>query len=126
MLTISRVRGAIMEKRGAVSFGEIVVDFDRMELHRHGQAIPATYLEFRLLRLFVDNPGRVFSREELIHAAWPQRKRASERTVDNSILQLRRKIEEDPARPAYLKTLYGVGYKFVPLVARGNAHGAAR
>ena len=115
-----------MEKKGAVTFGEIAVDFDRMELHRRGQAIPATCLEFRLLKLFVDHPGRVFSRGELIRAAWSPRKRASQRTVDNSILQLRRKIEEDPARPVYLKTLYGAGYKFVPSVARGSAHGAGR
>jgi two-component system, OmpR family, alkaline phosphatase synthesis response regulator PhoP len=101
-----------MEKKGVVAFGEIVVDFDRMELHRRSQLIPATSLEIRLLKFFVENPGYVFSREELIRAVWPERKRVNGRTVDNSISRLRRKIEENPARPVYFQTLYGAGYKF--------------
>ncbi len=103
-----------MEKKGVAVFGEIAIDFDRMELQRAGQTVPATGLEFRLLKLFVDHPGYVFSREELIRAAWPKRKRATHRTVDNSISHLRRKLEGDPAQPALFQTVFGVGYKFVP------------
>jgi DNA-binding response OmpR family regulator len=101
-----------MERKGVAEFGEIVIDFDRMELRRSGRQIPATFLEFRLLKVLVDNPQRVFSREELIRAVWSLRKRASERTVDNTIWRLRRKLEKDPARPVYLQTVQPTGYKF--------------
>jgi DNA-binding response OmpR family regulator len=102
-----------MEKKGSVAFGEITIDFDRMELRRSGQMIPATSLEFRILKFFADNPECLFSREELISAVWRGRKRASRRTVDNSISHLRRKLGDDPARQVYFQTVYGAGYKFV-------------
>ncbi len=103
-----------MDRKGVAVFGEIAIDFDRMELQRAGQTVPATGLEFRLLKLFVDHPGYVFSREELIRAAWPKRKRATHRTVDTSISHLRRKLEGNPTEPVMFQTVFGVGYKFVP------------
>jgi len=103
-----------VKREGAIAFGEIAVDFDRMELRRSGQLIPASVLEFRLLKFFVDNPEYVFSRSDLIRAVWPERKRVNNRSVDNIISRLRRKIEDDPARPAYFRTFYGAGYKFLP------------
>jgi two-component system alkaline phosphatase synthesis response regulator PhoP len=106
-----------MEKKGVVQFGEIVIDFDGMELRRSGHVIPATYLEFKLLRFFVDNPQFVFSREELIRAVWPKRRRRTRRGVDNSISNLRKKLERNPAQPVYFQTVHRAGYKFVPLGA---------
>lgn len=106
-----------MKRKGVAQFGDIVIDFDRVELRRCGQLIPATCLEFKLLRFFVSNPESVFSREELIQAIWPERKRMTCRGVDNSILHLRRKLERNPARPVYFQTVYRSGYKFVPLDA---------
>jgi DNA-binding response OmpR family regulator len=106
-----------MERKGVARFGEIVIDFDRMELRRSGQVIPATCLEFKLLRFFVRNPQFVFSREELIRAVWPERRRVSGRGVDNSILHLRKKLERNPARPVYFQTVHHAGYRFVPLNA---------
>ncbi len=103
-----------MAKKRVAVVGDITIDFDRMELRRLGQIISATSLEFRLLKLFVDHPGRVFSRQELIGAAWPNRKRANQRIVDNSILHLRQKLEGDLAYPVLFETVFGVGYKFVP------------
>jgi len=103
-----------MEKQSVAAFGESVVDFDRMELRRAGRAIPVTYLECRLLKFFVEHPEHAFSREDLLAAVWPQRKRASCRTVDNSISHLRRKTEPDPKRPVYFQTVHGFGYKFIP------------
>jgi DNA-binding response OmpR family regulator len=104
----------LMEKKGAVMLGEIVVDFDRMEIRRSGQRVTATSLEFRLLKFFVDHPEYVFSREELIRAVWPERRRVNGRTVDNYIAHLRQKLEENPASPTLFQTVYGTGYKFVP------------
>lgn len=103
-----------MGSKGVAVFGDIVIDFDRMEIRRSGRIIPATSLEFRLLKFFVDNPEYVFSRDELIRAVWPERKRVNGRTVDNYISHLRQKLEQDPAAPVMFQTVYGTGYKFVP------------
>ena len=103
-----------MKRKGVAIFGAVAIDFDRMELRRAGRIIPATALEFRILKFLVDNPHCVLSREELLGAVWPERERLSHRTVDNFVRHLRKKLEEDPARPAYLQTVRGAGYRFVP------------
>jgi DNA-binding response OmpR family regulator len=103
-----------VQSKGVALFGAIEIDFDRMELSRSGRHIPATAKEFKVLEFLVSNPHFVYSREELIAAAWPRRRRTTARTVDNLIMLLRRKIEEDPTHPVYLQTVHGTGYKFVP------------
>lgn len=95
-------------------FGEISVDFKKMELCRADQSVALTLREFKALKFLVSRPEVVVSRQELITAAWPTRKRSSYRTVDNCIAKLRQKIESNPAHPVYLRTVHGVGYKFVP------------
>jgi two-component system alkaline phosphatase synthesis response regulator PhoP len=103
-------------RRGEVAtFGEISLDFRKMELQRAGQLVPLTLQEFKILKFFVSRPESVVSREKLISAAWQSRKRSSERTVDNHIARLRKKLEKDPAHPVYFRTVHGVGYKFVPV-----------
>jgi DNA-binding response OmpR family regulator len=99
-------------------FGEIALDFRKMELSRADQPVGLTLQEFKVLRFLISRPGIVVSRRELITAVWPKRKRSSCRTVDNCIAKLRQKIEEVPAQPVHLRTVHGVGYKFVP---RGKA-----
>ena len=95
-------------------FGEISVDFRQMELCRADHPIVLTLLEFKVLKFLVSRPGIVVSRQKLITAVWPKRKRSSYRTVDNCILKLRQKIENNPDCPVFLLTVRGVGYKFVP------------
>jgi DNA-binding response OmpR family regulator len=104
-----------MLSKGRAILGDTVIDFDRMEILCSSQSIPATSLEFRLVKFFVDNPNRVFSRKELIRAVWRKRKRASLRTVDNSISNLRRKLEKDPGAPIFFQTVRGKGYRFALL-----------
>jgi len=102
-----------MQSKGVCMFGDITVDFDRMELTRSGKNLYFTGLEFRFLKLFIDYPGRVFSRKELLHAAWPRRHhRRNTRTVDNCMWQVRQKLETLPAEPKYFLTVHGAGYKF--------------
>jgi DNA-binding response OmpR family regulator len=103
-----------VQSKGVALFGGIEIDFDRMEIYRSGRRIPATAKEFKVLEFLVNNPHVVFSRKDLIAAAWPRRKRTTDRTVDNVIVLLRRKIEKDPIHPVYLQTVHGAGYKFVP------------
>lgn len=113
-----------MQSKGVAVFGNVAIDFDRMELRRCRTTIYATVLEFKLLKFFVDHPEYVFSRQQLLGAVWPDRKHKSERTVDNAISHLRRKLEEDPPCPIYFQTVHGVGYKFVPFGRMTNDLGA--
>jgi len=100
--------------RQGARFGDISLDFRKMELLRANEPVDLTLQEFKVLRFFVARPGIVVSRQELITAVWRKRKRSSRRTVDNHIARLRQKIESDPTHPVYLLTVYGSGYKFVP------------
>jgi DNA-binding response OmpR family regulator len=93
-------------------YGDLTIDFGRHEVCRATQAIPLTPREFRLLRVLAANPGRVFTRFELIERAFGFDYDGMERTVDVHLSSLRRKVEPDPAEPAYVLTVYGVGYKF--------------
>jgi DNA-binding response OmpR family regulator len=79
-----------------------------------GEVIPFTHQEFKTLRCFLSNPERVLSRDELLNLAWGYTNYPSTRTVDNHVVKLRQKLEDDPARPVHFRTVHGVGYKFVP------------
>src|ERR1700751_3766346 len=95
-------------------FGEISLDFRKMELCRAGQPVEITLREFKVLKFLVSRPKIVVSRQRLISSAWPKRSRSSYRTVDNCIAKLRQKIESNPDCPVFIRTVHGVGYKFVP------------
>jgi two-component system response regulator VicR len=72
-----------------------------------------TRKEFTLLRYLASRAGEVVARDELLNEVWGYESYPSTRTVDNHIAGLRAKIERDPAQPAHLRTVHGVGYKFV-------------
>jgi DNA-binding response OmpR family regulator len=102
-------------ERGVAGFGGVSVDFTTMEVTRSsGAPITLTTQQFKTLRCFLLNPGRVFSRGELLNEAWGYENYPSTRTVDNHVLKLRQKLEPDPARPVHFRTVRGAGYKFVP------------
>ena len=116
---LARVQAAIRRTRRKAEglphgFGDISVDFAKMEIYRNGTLIPMTAHEFKLLRFFFENPGRAIAREELLSDVWGLSFHLTTRTVDNQILKLRQKLEVDPANPVYFRTVHGVGYKFVP------------
>lgn len=96
-------------------FSDVCVDFTAMTVSRlSGEVIPMTHQEFKTLRCFLANPGRVLSRDELLNVAWGYTNYPSTRTVDNHIVKLRQKLEDDPSQPVHFRTVHGVGYKFVP------------
>src|SRR6202522_4730102 len=95
-------------------FGDVKVDFNRMELWRQGKLVPLTSQEFKVLKIMIENAERVLSREELLNHVWGYRNYPSTRTVDNHILRLPQKLEKDPANPLHLHTVHSSGYKFVP------------
>jgi DNA-binding response OmpR family regulator len=116
---LARVQAAIRRTRKKVEaiplgFGDVSVDFLKMEIHRAGTLVALTAHEFKLLRFFLDHPGRVISREELLSDVWGLSFHLTTRTVDNQVLKLRQKLEPDPANPVHFRTVHGVGYKFLP------------
>jgi DNA-binding response OmpR family regulator len=115
---LARVQAAIRRSNKpkpekVYSFGDVTVDFLKMEASRSGQAVTLTAHEFRLLKFMLENAERVLSREELLNHVWGYNCYPSTRTVDNQILKLRQKLETDPANPVHIRTMHGMGYKFV-------------
>ena len=93
-------------------FADCEVDFARAELRRSGAVVETTPLEFKLLSVFIRRRGRVLSREQLIDEAWGRDTYVTDRAVDTHIVNLRRKIEPEPAEPRYLVSVRGMGYRF--------------
>ncbi|MET7304081.1 response regulator transcription factor [Embleya sp. NPDC005575] len=91
--------------------GELSVDPVRHEVAVAGRRVDCTPGEFRILEALVTEPGRVYTRQQLLEQAHGFDRYVTTRTVDVHIMNLRRKIEADPRRPAYLLTVFGVGYK---------------
>ena len=79
---------------------------------RDGATIDLTVKEFDLLALFARTPGRTYSRTDLLNLVWGYQFEGYEHTVNSHINRLRGKIEADPGHPRYLKTVWGVGYRF--------------
>ena len=123
---LARVKSAIRRTARPIdvshlfALGDVSVDFSKMELTRSGKAIALTAQEFKVLKFFAQNLERVVTREELLNVVWGYQDYPSTRTVDNHILRLRQKLEADPGRPVYFRTVHGAGYKFVrPLLREG-------
>ncbi|WP_088831905.1 response regulator transcription factor [Paenibacillus tyrfis] len=91
---------------------DIVLDLEKRGIYLHGQAVETTYSEFEIMKNFWLHPGKVFSREELLNKIRGIDSFVTERSVDVHITNLRKKIETDPKEPKYIKTVWGVGYKF--------------
>jgi DNA-binding response OmpR family regulator len=95
-------------------FGAVMLDFVKMEVVRGHVQIPLTMKEFRTLEFMIKNARRAITRNELLNEVWGYENYPCTRTVDNHILRLRQKLENDPAKPAHLVTIHGLGYKFMP------------
>jgi DNA-binding response OmpR family regulator len=118
---MARVQAAIRRTHKAgpvartvkISFGSVSADFSAMEFSKDSQPITLTAHEIKLLRYFIENAERVITREELLNDVWGYTSYPTTRTVDNQILKLRQKLEDDPAKPVHFRTMHGIGYKFV-------------
>jgi len=95
-------------------FGEVTVNFSAMESCRKGQPVTLTCKQFKTLAYLIKNARRVITRDELLNEVWGYQCYPCTRTVDNHILQLRRKLEAEPARPKHFQTVRGTGYRFLP------------
>jgi two-component system alkaline phosphatase synthesis response regulator PhoP len=94
--------------------GEITLDKESHQVTVSGQPVRLTPSEFDLLSTLMDSPGRVFSRLDLLEHLQGLAFEGAARTVDVHIRNLRIKIEPDPARPHYIETVFGIGYRFIP------------
>ncbi|MBN2075981.1 MAG: response regulator transcription factor [Dehalococcoidales bacterium] len=94
-----------------ITHSKLTVNFLKHEASIEDKEIPLTEIEFKLLGALIREPGRVFSRSEIIDKALGYGFEGFDRTIDVHILNIRRKMEDDPSKPRYIKTVYGAGYK---------------
>jgi DNA-binding response OmpR family regulator len=94
-----------------LTLGDTQVDFARQTATRAGRSLHLTAKEFAVLRLLAETPGEPVSRERFLDLVWGYGAFPTTRTVDNHLASLRRKLEPDPEKPRWLKTVHGVGYK---------------
>lgn len=99
-------------KQEPVKAGELVIDSEQFEVRQKGVVLDLTPTEFKLLELFATNPGRVFSRLQLVERVQGEMFEGYERTIDAHIKNLRKKLGDSPRNPSLILTVYGIGYKF--------------
>lgn len=92
--------------------GPFILNTRNRTLEKNGNRIRLTQIEFQLIKLFLENPGKAMSREDILKAVWGQQFNGEYKTVDVNVRRLRIKIEEDPTEPEYLTTVWGYGYKW--------------
>jgi two-component system alkaline phosphatase synthesis response regulator PhoP len=116
---VARVRAVLRRASGTTASAEVLrsggveVDLPKMRARVDGQTVELTPTEFQLLTTFVREPGRVFTRGQLLDALHGVTIDTYERAIDAHVKNLRRKIEPEVGRPHYVLTVHGVGYRFV-------------
>ena len=95
------------------SFGNVEIDLIKMEAFVNNNEIKLTKKQFAILEYFIHNDGKVVHRHDLLNNIWGYDKTPSTRTVDTFILEIRKKIEENPSNPKHIVSISGVGYKFI-------------
>ena len=94
-------------------FGDVEIDFVHFKVKRGQRESDLTSLEVDILKYLIAHKGEVVSREALLDKVWGYEKFPTTRTIDNHILKLRKKIEDDPSRPRHIFSIYGEGYRFM-------------
>lgn len=95
-----------------INNGDLEIDIEKMIIKRQGTPIILTTNEFKILVALLTNPGQIFSREQLVNKAFGIDYDGFDRTIDTHIKNIRQKIEDDPKKPRYIISVYGMGYKF--------------
>jgi DNA-binding response OmpR family regulator len=110
--------GAVTSADEIIVAGPLQIDTRSRVVRVNKKPVELTAKEFDLLLFFVQNPGRVYSREQLLNHVWGYSHSGYEHTVNSHINRLRAKIERDPSDPQLMQTVWGVGYKFNELLAK--------
>ncbi|MHB1246939.1 MAG: response regulator [Sulfuriferula sp.] len=121
---LARIRAVLRRKQGGApaeaaansiaSFGPFTLDMDAQRLLRDNEEIPITTAEFAILRIFVEHPNRVLTRDSLMDMIKGYERDPFDRSIDVRVTRLRRKIEPDPGNPVFIRTVWGQGYLFAP------------
>ena len=107
-----RVRKGALTPVLRFEFGNVLADFARGEVTRHGVKVNLASKEIQLLRFLIDHRGQLVSREQLLRSIWSQQPYITPRTVDTHVAWLRQKLEENPQSPRHILTVRGEGYRF--------------
>ena len=113
---IARIN-AVLRRRAAlqpslVEFGDVVVDRRARTVERAGEPVALSPREMSLLLFMLEHPGRAHSRDQILEGAWGLDYEGTERTVDNFVVSLRKKLEQNPDEPVFFVTVRGLGYRF--------------
>lgn len=93
-------------------FDDMSISPDRREVTRNNRKIKLTFTEFEILNLLAQNPGKVFSKEQIYNIVWKEPYSGDYNIVMSHIRNIREKIEDNPSKPVYIQTVWGVGYRF--------------
>ncbi len=115
---VARVKALLRRAKGTkkrLSFNSrnLVIDFSRFEVMKNGEPLVLTPTEFNLLRCLAERPGQVFTRLQLVNVILGYDYEGYDRAIDAHIKNIRHKIEDDTRNPSYIKTVYGIGYRFI-------------
>ncbi|MEF9475889.1 MAG: response regulator transcription factor [Candidatus Mariimomonas ferrooxydans] len=115
---VARVKALLRRAKGSkksISFnkGSLIIEPSSFEITKNGQLVVLTPTEFKLLQCLAEHPGQVFTRLQLVNVILGYDFEGYDRTIDAHIKNIRHKIEDDPKAPSYIKTIYGIGYKFI-------------
>lgn len=117
---MARIRAVLRRSRGkgqdleCYSFGRVTLDFKKYRAEVSGKEVELSAKEFDLLRYLIEHAEEAVHRHDLLDKVWGYAATPTTRTVDNFILDLRRKLEDDPSHPRHILSVRGVGYKFMP------------
>ncbi len=106
-------RFELKSRRSSDSGSEFDIDESKMEIIKNGKALPLTVAEYEILRLFINNRGRIVSREFILNNTQSLSVDSIDRSIDVIISRIRKKIGDDSRKPSYIKTVKGAGYKFL-------------
>ncbi|MCR5440509.1 MAG: response regulator transcription factor [Lachnospiraceae bacterium] len=115
----SRKEETAKPKGKMLSAGGLTLDLENRRTFKGNEEIPLTSKEFEIIRILMENPGKVYKRNDLLTAVWGDDFPGDERTVDVHVRRLREKIESDAGNPTYVHTRWGIGYYF-SVSAAGN------
>lgn len=107
------------EKGSLLKHQHLTLDLEKRQVHVAGKEVELTVKEFELLALFMQHPQKVFSKSQLLEKLWGYEYMGDANTINVHVRRLREKMEENPSKPAFIHTVWGIGYKF-----EGNRHEA--
>lgn len=109
---LRRIRGQSVSVTELLSSGPFILNVRNHTLEKLGQRIRLTLAEYAMVKLFLQNPGRALSQEDILYGVWGKSYDGDIKIVDTSIRRLRIKLEDDPNRPTFITTVWGYGYQW--------------